>query len=408
MVADGVYINDVLTEDVTDWKYNNSITSVANYASVFIVDIDADKIDTIPHFADIKIYEDDVLEWRGIILDVIPANDSIIEVVCFGYMRILMGRFHTGVYTDEKRSDIVIDLVDKYGGGSITTLAGVTDTGDSITRTLKAKSVFDVIIELANEVNFETLLDDDLDLYFGVRGATSSGLSITLDEVVDAEAPTEGRNIYNKVFVYGDKEAIGGQPIALVEDRASQLKYNMVAEYPPITDPSLATNEECAARGQQLIDSFSEGVPVLKLTVVGYGSVRPGNTISVSGFLPRFNAPDGTYIVLEKGSCLTEGSQTLTLAQYTTATEDTIADLIRRMRKREYNDIDETAVALQILRFYEDVIIEGYTLTVKRIGIGSTMIAGHSTNGILGNTSNNIVLGYSGRTVTTDISETWT
>ena len=411
MVDAGVYFGGVLATNVISWEYNTSISAITNKCRIVLENGGGINVSAANHFNDIKIYPSaDVLVWRGEVYDIMPHKDGTLEIIGFGYMRGLMNRFHTGTFTTTARSAIVESLVDTYGGG-ITTITHITASGDSITRIIKGVSVFDAILELADDIGFDVWVGDDLEFYFVERGTVSSGRTITKTGglVASAEAPTEGRIIYNRVFVYGDANKDGVcETKVLVEDRSSQLTYGVIKEYPQIIDPSLQSEPECQARGQQIMDTYSTPVKILNTEVFGYNDVTPGETVIISGFGTVEGMPDGTYIVLERSGTSMRGSQVLILAQYTSGTSDTIADLIRRMRKREYSEIDSTAAATQFLRFYETVEIEGYVLTVKRTQIGQSFITGHPVNGIGGLTANNIVTGMSGRTITTDISESVT
>jgi len=411
MVAYGVYVNDVAITGLMEWSYNKSITAVSDKAVITIQNGSGDGLTQITHFDDIKIYAaTDALVWRGLIYDIRPKSDGSLDLICFGYMRGLMTRFHTGTYTSQSRSEIVDDLIQNYGG-LITTGSITTTTGD-ITRTLKGISVFDAIIEMANEINYDIWVEDDLDFYFAPRGATASGYSISLTggAVAKVETPSEGRQIYNRVLVYGDANQDGVcETVVLVEDRASQLAYGVTKEYPPIVDTSLRTEAECQARGEQIMDSYSTPVSIATIEAFGYNDVDPGETVILSGFSTSYGVDDGTYLVMERSGESKRGSQVLTLAEYSFATQDTIAELIRKMRKREYTEIDDTAASTVIMRFYETLELEGYTLRVTRVNIGNSMITGHKTNGVAGNATSigagQIVAGFSGRTATVDITD---
>jgi hypothetical protein len=111
---------------------------------------------------------------------------------------------------------------------------------------------------------------------------------------------------------------------------------------------------------------------------------------------------------MEKAHSVKTGRTMLTIAKYDSTTEDMIADIIRRVRRKEYEDLDHTATVTKYILAYEDLELEGYTLKVYNIGMGQSMIMGHSTNGIIGNTTDNIVMGNSGRSISLDIEVTET
>lgn len=409
MVDDGVYIDDVKLTRLMSCTYTNSITSIANSCNIVIDNSGGAGIGAVDYFKDIKIYKSNVILWRGEVYDITPKNNNQVEIIGLGHMRRLMSRFHSGTFTTQSRSAIVESLVDDYGE-IITTVSGITATSESITRLYKAISVFDAILDLANELNFDVWIDTALEFFFVERGTTHSGLTIsyTGGHVISADAPAAGRDCFNRVIVFGNPDAVGGQPVVQVDDMASQLTYNMIKEHEVVADPTLATEQECYDRGQQIILGQSDVVPSPTIQVFGYESLLPGQTVILSGFSTVFNCPDDLYIVLEHKGDFNAGTQILTLAQYGTATQDAIADLIKRMRKREYEMMDESVVATQFLSFYETLEIEGYVLTVKRVTIGNSFITGHPTSGIGGITANNIKTGLQGRTIRVDISESET
>ena len=405
MVANGVYFNGVKTTYLKGFKFSKNITSVGDSCTINLSNPGGVANAVTSYFQDIKIYTGSgTLVWRGLVYDINQNHDGTITIEGSGYIRVLMNRFHTGTFTTTSRSAIVESLVDTYGK-SITTVSYITASGDSITRTLKALSVYDAIVDLANEIGYDFWVDNDLEFHFEPRSSVSSGVTIDYSTgvVLGVDVPNEASTMYNKVYVYGDKAAAGGQPVTLVESRASQVLYNVVKEHEPILDNTLKTEDECYARGMSIIDGGELVEGTITIETFGKDSLPVGQTLILSNFSTQYNVPNGTYLVLEISYLNTKKAQKIKLAKYDTNTSDQIADLIKRMRKREYNDLDDSVVATNIQALYDDISLSG-TIVLEKFNIGQSFITGHPVNGIGGLTANNIVTGMSGTSTTTEIN----
>ena len=405
MVANGVYFNDVKTTYLRTFKYSKNITSVGDSCTIVLSNPGGVANAVTSYFEDIKIYTGSgTLVWRGLVYDINQNRDGTITIQGSGHIRVLMNRFHTGIFTTTARSAIVESLVDTYGG-SITTASYITASGDSITRTLKALSVYDAIVDLANEIGYDFWVDTDLEFHFAPRSSVSSGVTINYSSgiVLGVDVPNEASTMYNKVYVYGNKSAIGGQPVALVESPSSQAFYGVTKEHEPVLDNTLETEDECFARGMAIIDDGENVTGTVTVETFGKDTLNVGHTLILSNFLTQYNVSNGTYLVLEISYMNTKKTQKIKLAKYDTNTSDQIADLIKRMRKREYSDLDESVVATNIQALYDDISLSG-TLILKKMSIGNSFITGHSRNGVGGLTSNDIVTGLSGTTTTTEIN----
>jgi len=404
--CNGVYIEDgVQLTSVYDIKYNVSISQLADSCKLVVGNTGGINKAAIDNMDDIKIYDGGSLVFRGLVdtVDIQGQSGNKLVVSGIGYLRLLMNRFVSESYTDKSRSFMVGDMITNYAPALTGT--NIATTTESLTRIIKARTVFDAVDELGQEVGYDFWVDTDLDLHWLERSYAASGVTLTFGTttIFGITLPKRGQNIYNKVRVYGDVNAGGGQPVAECLDPASVLYYGYVKEADPIFDNSLATVEECYARGQTIIDQSAWGDPTINVETVGQYSLQPGTTLIMSGFDNSFGVADGDYLVMEKERNVSRGRTTLTLAKYDATTEDMIADIIKRLRRKEYEDLDHTATVTKYILAYEDLIFEGYTLKVYNNGIGQSFIAGHSTNGIAGNTTNNIVAGRSGTTQSLDI-----
>lgn len=409
MPSDGIYFNDVTNTKVTKWNYKVSISRIGNHAKIMLANPGGIANSDVTFFDDLKIYSGGgILAFRGRIHNVSPTKDGSLEITAYGYIKDLVDRFANESYTNKSSSFIVNALVTGYSSITGTNIATTTDTvGGGGAYLVKATSVFDEILKLADALNFDFWVDTDNDFHFQEQNYASSGISLDYTgggNILSVDVPKQGTEIYNRIEVRGNS-AGSPQPVAMIEDKASQDNYGVVKDYPTIFDNSLLTVADCQAVGQGIMDKFAWVDPVITIEVFGQDGIIPGTTIALTNFSTNFDIDNGTYLILERSGG-SRGIQTLKIAQYNSTTEDMLADIIRRMRKQERVDFDHTASITKFLRFYEDVEFQGYTLKMISQTIGQSFITGHSTNGVAGNTTDNIVTGLSGRTLTTEIDKT--
>jgi hypothetical protein len=110
-------------------------------------------------------------------------------------------------------------------------------------------------------------------------------------------------------------------------------------------------------------------------------TLKAGQLVTLQNF---DSVPDGQYLVTEIRRQVPPGEAYISVAEYRRELEDVIVDLIKRMREREKENIDEDAVQTKFLNFYEtethsDVIVE-----IVKQNINDGYIAGHETNSICG------------------------
>lgn len=131
------------------------------------------------------------------------------------------------VFRDTEVSIIVADLINKYVLG--VTVAGVTAPGgifsvmgggiggnptfDATTKivdhiTFSSISVFDAIKFLAELSKSIFWVDVDKEIHFEPKSQTDSGLTINNTNTTSAQFTTSLNDVYNRVFVYGDRQQV--------------------------------------------------------------------------------------------------------------------------------------------------------------------------------------------------------
>ena len=107
-------------------------------------------------------------------------------------------------YNNTEVSVIVKDLIDDNVSGI--TYANVNVTTTTLNNiTFNHISVFDAIKQLAEICGFIFWIDTDKDLNFKLKGSTSSGVTLDNTNVMSSSFRTTDREMYNKVWVYGDR-----------------------------------------------------------------------------------------------------------------------------------------------------------------------------------------------------------
>jgi len=114
------------------------------------------------------------------------------------------------VYNDTETSVIVADIMTKYADGVTATNVNVTPyTVDNIV--FNNISVFDALRKLAELSGFYFFVDNDSDLHFVELASASSGETIDNTNSINSTFAETSKQVYNNVFVYGDRVLSGWQ-----------------------------------------------------------------------------------------------------------------------------------------------------------------------------------------------------
>ena len=401
MPTDGFYIDDVEYTDTFEWKYTVSVGQFNDYFEAIVDNTSGAMFVAGSYFSDIKIYSGSgTLAFRGRIdnIKTVMNGDygNAAILTGYGYVKELMDRFAIETYTSKSRSFMVDDMVQTYSD-NITT-GGITVTSESLDRIIKSRSAYEAISNLASEIDYDIWVDNDNDFIFKEKGIVASGQSIDYDtdDIGAVDIPNEGTTMYNAVYVYGDPDTTG--TIAYAENPTSIALYGITKEFPPVYDRSLKTVDECQQRAFGIVNNNSTIVPVITIKTIGYESLTPGETVILSNFDTDFSVSDGNYVVLERSQSLSPGFTVLKVAKYNDSTEDVVIDIIKRLRRIEYQELDQAQTVTKFLRVNEDLELEGYTIEVWVESLAESFIAGHSTNGKAGMQSTQIYAGLSGMT----------
>lgn len=283
------------------------------------------------------------------------------------------------VTVGEYGKDIVDDLVGKYGLG-MTKTGIATSSPEKFIRTFKAVTAFDAIQEIADAEEHEFGHDMDGDFYYQLANFEDSGVTLTYgtSNIRGVVVDRVGTDIINRVDVYG-KVVSGIQIAARAEDAESQVYYGVI-KGDTIIEEKYETDAEAEAHASSIISRKAWRVQTATMDVYGYESLRAGQLITLAS-VPGLT--DGQYLIIEKEHMYPRAVTTLRLANYRKEFEDFIVDLIKRMRSREKEAMDEDATLTKLQNFYEETT-STETIEVIQVDINDGLIAGHKTNGIIG------------------------
>ncbi len=169
------------------------------------------------------------------------GQNEIVEISGRDFMsRLIDSMVEPEVFNNTEVSVIVKDLIDKYvtgvtvggvvapGGGFGAHGIGGTQEYDATTRTIDnisfvGVSVFDAIKKLAELSDSYFFIDQDKNLFFKDRGSIISGLTLDSTNIVKANFKTSRSELFNRVFVYGERIFTGIQDEFLGDGAGSEF-----------------------------------------------------------------------------------------------------------------------------------------------------------------------------------------
>lgn len=149
--------------------------------------------------------------FNGIITELnYNANDKNKEVLTIqgkNYMTRLTDVSATEVYDNISAGSIVRDLVDKYV--TDISVSGVQEGQTIMHITFKQRPVLNCVKELAEQSNYDFLVDIDNDLKFFPVGGSTLGITLGSTNVGKARFNTDRDKMFNRIYVYGDRTLAG-------------------------------------------------------------------------------------------------------------------------------------------------------------------------------------------------------
>ena len=323
---------------------------------------------------EIKVEDDNDAETS--VITAVVANTSItVDTLANSYTTAANAKVTVG----RLGSYIVNDLVEKYGASM--TRVGIQTSDNKFIILFKGITAFDAIQYIADSEEFEFGQDQTKDFFYQPRTFEDSGLSIDLDsdDVMEYSFPRPGYEIINRVDIYGGTS--GGVQVAIrVEDPTSQNYYGIIKGM-TIIDEKITTELQAQARANAILSEKAWVIQIGELSVVGYETLQAGQLISLSNF---DSIDDGPYLVTEKMHLEPPGDTLIKVAEYRAELEDVIIDLLKRMRAREKEAMDEDAFQTKFLNFYVTYLNTDVIVNVIQVDINDGYIAAHKTNSLVG------------------------
>ena len=366
------YIGDLISEYIIE-EYgiiqdlqNNE--SAGSSVVVEIADTTGFEVDN-----EVKVEDDNASE--NAVITAVVANTSItVDSLSNSYTTAANATVTVG----RVGSFIVNDLVEKYGINM--SRGGIQTSTEKFMILFRGLTAFDAIQTIADTEEYEFGQDQNKDFFYQTKTFDDSGLTIDLftDDVLNYTFPRPGYEIINRVDIYGDT-IDGTQISARDENPTSQSTYGVVRGM-TIVDEKITTVLQAEARAAAILSERAFVVQVGEISVLGYETLEAGQLVTLNNF---DSVSDGTYLVTEKVHRYPPGETIIKVAEYRIELEDVIIDLLKRMRLREKESIDEDALYTKFMNFYEETSNQD-TLSVIKISINDGYIAAHKTNGKIG------------------------
>ena len=394
------------TSGVFDIKIGDPLTSVTDFSSLKVVDTiagakrfeavfdDANgKLSTYKQYDDVQILLDCTVIFRGRIETMLPDFDTnTIEISGKDYLGELLDRYVIESYTSKLRSEIVDHIVENYAPSLTRNHISASPT-DRITRTFKT-TAWDVCVDCANEDGYRFWADTDKDFHYVEKGYADSGISLTLgsDFIKSISIEEHGTEIVNRVTVYG--AGTGSSQIAVMkEDPASQSHYGVIKEH-RIIDTQIATEAEAEKVADEYLSEHAWTLDIVNISTIGLATLNAGEKIHLT--LGRYGIDDD-FVVITKTHEFPSYSTKIQVARYAKHLEGLIADLISRIMSLERANMDDDAVIVRFVKFYEDIGLTDTVVITKR-DINDSFLFGSGKFGVtkVGDRRSQAVVLYSG------------
>lgn len=252
-------------------------------------------------------------------------------------------------------SKVVEDLIDKY---SLNLTAGTLEETTYYTATTYNKIVvYDIMLDLATVAEYDIIVNNDKTLDFVPTYYESSGEQFVEgeDQIITPSFPKSGRDIINKVSVFGAK-IHDRQITATVEDAASIDYYGIVKEH-KIVDTNIDSDDAATDLANQILEENAYDIKIGRIKIVGIYEAKPGQTINLE--IPSQEV-SGTYLILEE-SYNSYNTTEFEVASGITEHQDFLIKLIKKMKKKEVETADV------------DIYIKTQTVTERLIPVVVSM-----------------------------------
>ena len=288
-------INNITVENVVSLDVIRSLGERVWTTNIDMENINGNRTNKYQMFQGIQVDVDEVTLLKGRTNKTNVNQQHHLFVAGENYSsylndRIVQNENYTGVSIYDIITKVGTGLISKYVPQiNIANVANDANTQKLITKTFEKQTVMECITYLASVASvsgYDFYVDNNIDLHFQEHKSIDSGIILTnVGENKNVLSwdwkEKEGRDIYNKVFVY---YGVGGTASVERNDLNSQTNYG-VREYPPITDTTISTVAAANIIGDRILNKYSnayrEGTITCKTTTAML-SLNPGDLVSLA------------------------------------------------------------------------------------------------------------------------------
>ena len=281
-------------------------------------------------------------------------------------------------YTGIDCSDILKDLIDKYGDGTFTYTNVTAVSGVTSTVNWYQKNFWDCVQELCTNATYDCYVDKNKDFNFfanGSRNNTTDALVHDYNLIEVGDFGTDQSLIKNRIIVYG-AVIDNVQMLYTADDETSQELYGIKEEI--INDDNVTTYAQAVDVGNFILQQRLNPSTVGEGTGILLATVQPGENIRLSS--PLDNLPPTTYncigYVDKLGDMLTT---TVKISKETRTVSHIFKKLVESDNKKQYSATNPNEMRFgYTLRFDEDSGSHGNTEIVA----GSLKLVSGASKGI--------------------------
>lgn len=215
-IYDAIYVNGSEVKDYYNLKVDKKVGQ-DNSSSKFNCTVDnynGKNNDLFNVGNEVEIYADKDINppttkiFTGILENISYPSDPNDEKLRIGgrdfSARLIDRNILPEVYTGLPAGSIVLDIIDKYTD-DVTTNNVNLSTIDVDRIAFNQKPVFDGIKRLAEIADYDFYVDEDKDLHFKQKSTEDSGHTFNNANVTRANVKQRRDNLYNEVWVYGER-----------------------------------------------------------------------------------------------------------------------------------------------------------------------------------------------------------
>jgi hypothetical protein len=322
----------------------------------------------------VDIYVSGILKFKGIIFDKpLEQKTGFIHFLVYSKVIYLLDKFININYTNRTIDYIIKDIIDIYFSG-VFTYNGVgarTIIYDNIV--YNGQSVWFIFQDLVKRENLQLRINVYDDIIMEDLLTNDSGKSYNLDSGFSTKTfnfPDISQTIKNSILVYSKQltpDGKGGKAVRYNNLDSISL-YGRKIEHSPFTDNALETEDECLAKGKEIIDEIAFVLQDGDLDIFFDADLLPGQLIRIT--YTKKNFIDKQFLIKSVDHKIRPQHTIIKIAEVNNTTLDLLVSVFNALRKNEERFRDSTATIANIIQLFEKININ-MRVTITRIIAGS-------------------------------------